>query len=336
MRSGGSRGNLIGSARRSPPLAAGCFVVSWCAVGLDRYGRQGVEDVAVADDADRVLVFFRYLPVRQRLTLRISDFENGRGSMRLRGRVRTLTAAASVLAVTPLAACTAEEPGQDAQTLREALQPLHEAGSFRVVGEIRNADGTRTSFDARVNVHDGCKGRIGGADSLVSGRRVWTRWDDAAVPDAVRALDGGRSDLAQSPADDRQWAAVQLLRGAYMVTPLPADRIELEGIAPVCDAARLIADAGAGSNDVAHGAVVERDKERVRPLTRRDGTVTIRVYVPEKGKPVVRFAEYRIEEGRTFSIRFSDLDRPAGVTPPMGVQTVSSAEVVSALQDTAS
>ncbi|MFD5592225.1 hypothetical protein [Streptomyces griseorubiginosus] len=72
--------------------------------------------------------------------------------------------------------------------------------------------------------------------------------------------------------------------------------------------------------------------ERLRPLSRTAGPVTIRVYVPERGGPRARLAEYRVGGGRSFSVRFSDLGRPVTVHRPDGEQIVASGDVMAVLR----
>ncbi|MFC8360241.1 hypothetical protein ACFUIY_10200 [Streptomyces griseorubiginosus] len=138
-------------------------------------------------------------------------------------------------------------------------------------------------------------------------------------------------DPAADPAEDPQWAAIKLLRGAYMVTALPGDVPEAEGIAPVCRTGLLLAGAASGAGDVVSGPVTVRDGERLRSLSKADGPVAIRIYVPEQGSPKMRIAEYQVEGGRSFSVRFSDLGKPVTVRQPEGEQTVASGEVLAVL-----
>lgn len=214
---------------------------------------------------------------------------------------------------------TAKE--SDAQTLRKAVQPLRAAGSFRMVGSLRGADGSSTAVDARVDTRGNCTGRLGRAESTVMGDRVWTHWDDDAVPDALAALHGGPLDEVVDPvADPRSdpaWRATRLLRGAYLVTDLPGEKPEVEGLAPVCRAGRLLAEAGSGGGAVSAGAVVERDGARVRSLVQVNGPVTVRVYVSAHGRPVLRGAEYAVDGGRTVSVRFSELGTLVAAAPPV-------------------
>jgi hypothetical protein len=246
----------------------------------------------------------------------------------------------ALVAVLSVVSCTAKSGNGDARALQEARRSLGEAGSFRMVGEFGTPDGTTTRFDARLDGHGGCKGTVGRAESLLVGRTVWTRWGDSALPDAVAALNGGplaAVDPAASADRDPAWAATELLRGAYMVTRLPGKAERAEGIAPVCQAGQLVAQAGDDGADVTSSAVVERGGERLRPLTLTDGPVTIRVYVPEKGKPTVRRAEYRVEGGRSYSIQFSELGKPVAVRrPSTSDQTVNSEQVLAALQQNGS
>ncbi|MER5664218.1 hypothetical protein [Streptomyces mirabilis] len=181
---------------------------------------------------------------------------------------------------------------------------------------------------------------MGKAESMLVGRTVWTRWEDSALPDAVTALNGGplpEVDPTASSDRDPAWAATELLRGSYMVTRLPSKAEPAEGIAPVCQAGQLVAQAGDDGADVTSGAVVARGGERLRPLTLTEGPVTIRIYVPEKDKPTVRRAEYRVEGGRSYSIQFSELGKPVAVRrPSASVQTVDSEQVLAALHQNAS
>ena len=94
----------------------------------------------------------------------------------------------------------------------------------------------------------------------------------------------------------------------------------------------LLAGAGTGAGDVISGPVTVRDGERLRPLSRTVGPVTIRVYVPTRGEPRVRLAEYRVEGGRSFAVRFSDLGKPVTVSRPDGEQTVASGDVMAVLR----
>ncbi|MEU1005902.1 hypothetical protein [Streptomyces tibetensis] len=238
------------------------------------------------------------------------------------------------LAVT-LTSCATASGSSEARALEEALQPVREAQSYRMTGEIRSPDGTKTPFDAQVIAGGDCKGTVGGAESLLSKGRVWTRWKDSAVDQAVSLLNDGRAASAGpvTPADDvPAWEAARLLRGAYMVTELPAETPQLEGIAAVCKTGELLAGASSSDSDVLPEPVTERQGARLRPLTLTDGPVRIRVYVPEHGKPSARLAEYHVEGGRSFFVRFSGLGEPVTVTPPRNQQTVSSSDVMSLLR----
>ncbi|MBT2421908.1 hypothetical protein J7F01_14885 [Streptomyces sp. ISL-22] len=203
-----------------------------------------------------------------------------------------------------------------------------------MVGDTRTPDGITTAFDAQLDGSGNCHGTVGGAESIMVGDRVWTRWDDADLPDAVTALGGGRPepvDPVDPAADDAEWSAVKLLRGSYMVTDLPSKVPQAAGIAPVCEAGRLLAHAGESSGEVSSGEVVERGGERLRPLTLTYGPIMIRVYVPAAGKPTVRSAEYRVDGGRSLTARFSELGRPVSVSPPAGQSTVASEQVAEVL-----
>lgn len=244
--------------------------------------------------------------------------------------------AAVLLAAVSVTSCSVDERSDEARAFEEALQPLGEAKSFRMAGEFRGPDGSRTGFDARLDGHGACAGRVGDAESLLVGERVWTRWADSALPEAVSRLAGDEEvpepDPVADPAQDVRWAAVELLRGSYMVTTLPGEVPVSEGIAPVCRTGSLLAEAATGAGDVVSGPVTVRDGERLRPLSRTAGPVTIRVYVPERGDPKARLAEYRVEGGRSFSVRFSDLGRPVTVHRPDGEQTVASGDVMAVLR----
>ncbi|GAA2768881.1 hypothetical protein GCM10010103_79260 [Streptomyces paradoxus] len=239
------------------------------------------------------------------------------------------------LAVT-LTSCTAGSGSSEARDMQEALQPVRDAQSYRMVGEFRSPDGTSTAFDAHVDaVKGGCKGTVGGAESLFFERRVWTRWKNSALDEAVQMLDDGQAATIDpvAPAEDEPaWAAAKLLRGAYMVTDLPAENPQMEGIAPVCKTGGLLAGAGGGGGDVLSESVTVRRGERLRPLTLTEGPVMIRVYVPEEGEPTVRLAEYRVDGGWSFSVRFSEFGEPVTVTPPTEQQTVSSDDVMAVLR----
>ncbi|MFC8428371.1 hypothetical protein [Streptomyces sp. NPDC057253] len=244
--------------------------------------------------------------------------------------------AAVLVAVVSVTSCTADGRSSEARAFEEALRPLGSAKSFRMVGEFRGPDGSRTGFDARLDGRGACAGTVGDAESLLVGEQVWTRWADSALPGAVSRLAGDSEipeiDPVADPAEDVQWTAVKLLRGSYMVTTLPGDVPEAEGIAPVCRAGLLLAGAGTGAGDVISGPATVRDGERLRPLSRTVGPVTVRVYVPERGAAKVRRAEYRVEGGRSYSVRFSDLGEPVTVRKPDGEQTVASGDVMAVLR----
>ena len=237
--------------------------------------------------------------------------------------------ATALLAAVSVTSCTADGRGSEARAFEEALQPLHQAKSFRRVGEFRDADGARTAFDA-------CKGSVGDAESLLLGKQVWTRWTDSALPAAVSRLAGDTEvptlDPVADPAEDVQWAAVKLLRGTYIVTALPGDVPASEGIAPVCGTGRLLAGAATGAGDVTSGPVTVRGGERLRPLSRTAGPVTVRIYVPERGEAKLRLAEYQVQGGRSFSMRFSELGKPVTVSRPDGEQTVAVGDVMAVLR----
>jgi hypothetical protein len=97
-----------------------------------------------------------------------------------------------LLTVASLTSCTDSDGSGNAQAMQEALRPIRDASSYRMVGEFSLPDGTKTKFDARVDSSGACKGVVGDAESLLVGRRVWTRWDDAALLDAMRVLKGDR------------------------------------------------------------------------------------------------------------------------------------------------
>jgi hypothetical protein len=161
---------------------------------------------------------------------------------------------AALLAAFSATSCTGDGRSSEVRAFEEALQPLREAKSFRMVGEVRSPDGAKVRFDARLDGRGACMGTVGGAESLLVGKQVWTRWADRALPAAVSRLAGDTEAAAVDPAadlaEDPQWAAVTLLRGAYMVTPLPGEVPEAEGIAPVCQTGRLLAGAAStGSTD---------------------------------------------------------------------------------------
>ncbi|MFJ8085228.1 hypothetical protein ACIQ6Y_31980 [Streptomyces sp. NPDC096205] len=242
-------------------------------------------------------------------------------------------AAAAFVTVLNLASCT-PAPSSDERRLQEALKPLQSPGSFRMVGQFRAPDGATTPFDARLDGHGACKGTVGTAESVLVGQRVWTRWADDTLDDAVASLPGG-SDTAADPTtpeeEDRAWAAVQMLRGTYMVTNLPGNVAEVEGIAPVCQVGQLLAGAATSAGTVIDGAAEERDGERLWPLTKTEGPVKIRVWIPGQGQPVVRAAEYSVEGGRVFSIRVSEIGEPVTVRPPQGQQAVTSEQVLAVL-----
>ncbi|WP_020137117.1 hypothetical protein [Streptomyces sp. 351MFTsu5.1] len=244
--------------------------------------------------------------------------------------------AAVLLAAVSMTSCTVDGRSGEARAFEEALQPLGEAQSFRMAGEFRGPDGSRTGFDARLDGHGACADTVGDAESLLIGERVWTRWADSALSEAVSRLAGDEEvpepDPVADPAQDVRWTAAKLLRGSYMVTTLPGEVPESEGIAPVCRTGSLLAEAATGAGDVVSGPVTVRDGERLRPLSRTTGPVTVRVYVPERGDPRLRLAEYRVEGGRSFSVRFSDLGRSVTVRSPDGEQTVSSGDVMAVLR----
>ncbi|MBD0741104.1 hypothetical protein [Streptomyces sp. CBMA152] len=204
-----------------------------------------------------------------------------------------------------------------------------------MVGSLRAADGSSTPVDARVDTHGNCTGRLGRAESIMMGERVWTHWDDAAVPDALAALHGGPLDEVidpvADPRSDPAWRAARLLRGAYLVTDLPGAKPEVEGLAPVCRAGRLLAEAGNGDGTVNAGPVVERDGARVRSLVQVNGPVTVRVYVSAHGKPVLRGAEYSVDGGRAVSVRFSELGKPVSATPPVTFPVIPSRQLLDLL-----
>ena len=244
--------------------------------------------------------------------------------------------AAVLVAAVSVTSCTTDGRSSEARAFEQALQPLGSAKSFRMVGEFRGPDGSRTSFDARIDGRGACAGTVGDAESLLVGEQVWTRWSDSALPEAVNRLAGDSKvpemDPVADPAEDVRWTAVKLLRGSYMVTTLPGGVPEVEGIAPVCRAGLLLAGAGTGAGDVISGPVTVREGERLRPLSRTVGPVTVRVYVPERGGPKVRLAEYRVEGGRSYSVRFGDLGKPVTVRRPDGEQTVASGDVMAVLR----
>ncbi|MFF7277148.1 hypothetical protein [Streptomyces griseorubiginosus] len=244
--------------------------------------------------------------------------------------------ATALLAAVSVTSCTVDGRGSEARAFEEALQPLRQAKSFRMVGEFRDADGARTGFDARLDGRGACKGSVGDAESLLLGKQVWTRWTDSALPAAVSTLAGDTEvptlDPVADPAEDVRWAAVKLLRGTYMVTALPGDVPLSEGIAPVCGTGRLLAGAATGAGDVTSGPVTVRGGERLRPLSRTVGPVTVRVYVPERGDAKLRLAEYQVQGGRSFSMRFSELGKPVAVHRPDGEQTIASSDIMAVLR----
>ncbi|MEU0408252.1 hypothetical protein ABZ307_10630 [Streptomyces griseorubiginosus] len=254
----------------------------------------------------------------------------------MRGKRGGGVCAAMVLAAVSMTSCTGDGRSSEARAFEEALRPLSESKSFRMAGELRGPDGSRTAFDARLDGRGACAGTVGDAESLLVGERVWTRWADSALPALVSRLAGDREvpelDPVADPALDVRWTAVELLRGSYMVTTLPGEVPESEGIAPVCRTGLLLAEAATGGGDVVSGPVTVRDKERLRPLSRTVGPVTIRVYVPERGGPKARLAEYQVEGGRSVSTRFSDLGKPVTVRRPDGEQTVGSGDVMAVLR----
>ncbi|MFI0538486.1 hypothetical protein ACH3VS_06305 [Streptomyces sp. WSLK1-3] len=242
---------------------------------------------------------------------------------------------AALLAAASPTSCTTDGRSSEARAFEEALRPLWQAQTFRMVGELRGPDGARVGFDARLDGRGACAGTVGNAESVLVGERVWTRWPDDALPAAVSRLAGDTDTASVDPAadltKDPQWTAVKLLRGAYMVTRLPSEVPETEGIAPVCRTGRLLAGAGTSAGDVISGPETVRDGVRLRPLTRTVGPVTVRVYVPAQGEPEVRLAEYQVEGGRSFSVRFKELGRPVAVSSPEGEQTVASEDVMTVL-----
>ncbi|WP_143663521.1 hypothetical protein [Streptomyces sp. NRRL B-24085] len=231
--------------------------------------------------------------------------------------------------------CTADGRSSEARAFEEALRPLRQAKSFRMAGELRSPDGAQVRFAARLDGRGACTGTVGGAESLLIGKQVWTRWSDSALPAAVSRLAGDEQvtefDPAADPAEDTRWAAEKLLRGTYMVTDLPGAVAETEGIAPVCQTGLLLAEASSGAGEVTSGPVTVLDGERLRPLSRTTGPVTVRVHVPAQGSPEARLAEYRVEGGRSLSIRFSDLGKPVTVRRPDGEQTIASRDVLAVL-----
>lgn len=241
---------------------------------------------------------------------------------------------AVLLTVLSMSACMRSTAGGEAERMRKALQPLHDARSFRMEGELRAADGTRTTFNAQLDGRGNCKGTLGAAESLLEGKRVWTRWQDAALPDAVSSLNGGPLDPvdpAAAESEDTESAVMNLLRGTYMITDLPADSPSAEGIAPVCQAGALLADAGSSTGDVTSDTVVEGTGERLQQLSRVTGPVTLRVFVPVGGEPIVRRAEYVVDGGRSLTATFTDLGTPLTVSFPTGAPTVASADVLALL-----
>ncbi|MFJ6572183.1 hypothetical protein ACIQNU_32740 [Streptomyces sp. NPDC091292] len=255
------------------------------------------------------------------------------GVHRSRG-FRVCIGAAALLTAFSASACVRGTAGGEAERMRDALQPLHDAGSFRMAGKLRAADGTTTAFNALLDGRGNCKGTLGAAESLLVGERVWTRWEDAALPDAVSSLNGGPLDPVDPTADqseDKESAVMKLLRGAYMVTALPADNHAAGGIAPVCQAGALLADAGSGTGDVTSDTVVEGSGERLQQLSRATGPVTVRVLVPADGEPTVRRAEYSVDGGRSLTATFTDLGAPLTVSFPRDAATVASADVLALL-----
>ncbi|MGQ4385181.1 hypothetical protein [Streptomyces sp. SAS_270] len=246
-----------------------------------------------------------------------------------------MVSTATALALTMLLSCARGGAADgDAKAMREALQPLHASGTFRMAGELRTPEGTRIRFDARLNGQGDCTGLMGKAESVLRGKRVWTRWDDAALDEAVSGLSGGSAtpaDPAASQSDDTEFAATKLLRGSYMVTDLPNNNIFAEGIAPACQAGELLANAGYASGDVTSGPAEEGTDEQLRVLTRVTGPVTVRVYVLMEGEPELRRAEYVVDGGQAVSAQFSEIGKPVKVSPPANSSTVSVADVLSVL-----
>ncbi|NEB02483.1 hypothetical protein [Streptomyces sp. SID13726] len=257
------------------------------------------------------------------------------GEMQVRmvrgGRVSMAVASAVALA----ASCTVDGRSREVQAFEDALQPLHQAKSFRMTGEFHSSGGAKVRFEAALDGRRGCAGTVGGAESVLVGKQVWTRWADSALPEAVSRLAGDSEVAVVDPAadltQDPQWAATELLRGAYMVTTLPGDVPETEGIAPVCQTGLLLAGAATAVGDVTSGPVTVRDGQRLRSLSKTKGPVTIRVYVPAQGSPKAVLAEYQVEGGRSFSMQFKDVGKPVTVHLPEGEQTVTSGDVMTIL-----
>jgi hypothetical protein len=219
--------------------------------------------------------------------------------------------------------------------MQEALQVFREAKSYRLVGSFLSPSGDRTAFDAHVDSHGSCKGNIGGADSVLVGQKVWTRWSDALLDEAVATLTGKPAkdpDPVAPIEEDSAWAATKLLRGSYMVTDLPAEMPQLEGIAPVCRAGELLIAATDDDGEVITETVVERGGERLQPIRRTYGPVTVRVYLPEEDVPQQVLADYQVEGGRSFSFRFTNPGEPLAISPPNGEQEVSSEDVMAVLR----
>ncbi|MFF6995229.1 hypothetical protein ACFY93_09755 [Streptomyces sp. NPDC008313] len=323
---------------------------SAAAVRADEFGLDGedigVEDAVVAPDDIRVIAMTRQdtdpctassplgysvdaHPLRPANDILLRGM---RGDVSVFKRSGPTIGTAAILAVLfSLSACTGEnaEDG-DARAMREALQQLHDAGSFRMAGELHTAEGT-SSFDAMLDGRGNCQGMIGRAKSLLVGERVWTHWDDSALHEAVRTLHGGpldQVDPAAPEADDREWTATRLLQDAFMVTDLPGESSSAEGIAPVCKTGQLLAGAGRAGGDVTAGPAATYDGERLRPLTRVTGPVTVRVLIQENGNHTIRRAEYIIDGATHLTARLSELGKTVSVKPPTDTQTVAASDVL--------
>ncbi|WP_190040317.1 hypothetical protein [Streptomyces fructofermentans] len=247
---------------------------------------------------------------------------------------RKAAAVAGALTVTLLMpSCSfGEGPGGDAQTMRDALERLDDAGAFRMTGELRSANGDKAAFDAHLDGRGNCRGTINGAESVLVGDQVWTRWEDEDLRAAVASLSGNSIpplDPVTPEGEDDNWTATRLLQGAYLVTDLPSDNAPAAGIAPVCQAGQFLAGAANSDADVTSGPAVTSRGERLRRLSRVQGPVTVRVYVPESGKPVAHRAEYIIDGNWSLSARLNNLGKPVTVTPPArNLQTVAAEQIL--------
>ncbi|MGP9016782.1 hypothetical protein ACT1U9_00035 [Streptomyces sp. BR1] len=69
----------------------------------------------------------------------------------------------------------------------------------------------------------------------------------------------------------------------------------------------------------------------MRSLVEVNGPVTVRVYVSEHGRPVLRGAEYSVDGGRAVSVRFSELGKPVAATPPVTFPVIPSRRLLDLL-----